>query len=631
MTSPFERALALCHEHLAAAREQAAALGLADDFAPVLADVRRTEFRVSVLGRFKQGKSTVLNAMLGAELLPTDALPCTSTLIEVHRAEEPYFAERRGTTETRRTRGEFTSAVGGAAEKRGAQGAGWRVGVVSDALPDGLVLVDTPGTDEDEERHAAAVSELRRTDAAIFVLSARQAAGLGEVSDLRELCERIPIVIVLVNQMDLLPTPQRERVLQFIRGRLCEAGVAPERVLPFSGLGALRGDRDAQAWLSDARRLLSDVLTHNTAGSRLLALQSTLACFFEQLDPRIDAAVNVREEASVAAARTHDSAAQSARQLAAQLTLIETTCERIGTRTARAAADALETVWPVVLALLHRRRTRWVADASPVFSPLRFAEEVASCARADLLLLVEPAVSQSVQPVISRGLEQTRSAIEPDVPELLSLMGRVSPGMSADQHLFDEMFRDALGAILAAVEGGANAARKDAATAAITASVGRAITQVVASLVAMYAMGLVALPILIAAVVGAAAVSAFMGRDWLVTRARDQIANIMVEKLGDSDVVARIAASVRRSTRDVFIGLGKAIRRSVRAKLDAAEGEARQQATHASARQADLLAAVTAAKAAREALRSVQRTLDAERERLAQARQLAASDTSTTT
>src|SRR5262249_9811065 len=59
-------------------------------------------FKVIVLGRFKNGKSTVMNALLGklthpvSDLppgkgpMPTDDLPCTATLASIRYSEKPY-------------------------------------------------------------------------------------------------------------------------------------------------------------------------------------------------------------------------------------------------------------------------------------------------------------------------------------------------------------------------------------------------------------------------------------------------------------------------------------------------------------------------------------------------------------
>ena len=36
-------------------------------------------FKVGIMGEFKRGKSTVINALLGKKIVPADVLPCTAT------------------------------------------------------------------------------------------------------------------------------------------------------------------------------------------------------------------------------------------------------------------------------------------------------------------------------------------------------------------------------------------------------------------------------------------------------------------------------------------------------------------------------------------------------------------------
>src|SRR5205809_637688 len=46
----------------------------------VLARMRDHRFTVAVVGEFKTGKSTFVNALLGVDVVPTDVLPATATL-----------------------------------------------------------------------------------------------------------------------------------------------------------------------------------------------------------------------------------------------------------------------------------------------------------------------------------------------------------------------------------------------------------------------------------------------------------------------------------------------------------------------------------------------------------------------
>ena len=50
--------------------------------------VSNTSFKIQIAGTFKNGKSTFINALLGEEILPAYALPCTAVINEVKYGDE---------------------------------------------------------------------------------------------------------------------------------------------------------------------------------------------------------------------------------------------------------------------------------------------------------------------------------------------------------------------------------------------------------------------------------------------------------------------------------------------------------------------------------------------------------------
>ena len=60
--------------------------------------LNRDSFKVLVIGEFKRGKSTVINALLGEEVLPAFATPCTAVINEIKYGEEKrailHFADK---------------------------------------------------------------------------------------------------------------------------------------------------------------------------------------------------------------------------------------------------------------------------------------------------------------------------------------------------------------------------------------------------------------------------------------------------------------------------------------------------------------------------------------------------------
>ena len=61
--------------------------GMLDNVRKLSDRVASDHFKVMILGEFKRGKSTFINAMLGAEILPAFATPCTAVINEVKWGE----------------------------------------------------------------------------------------------------------------------------------------------------------------------------------------------------------------------------------------------------------------------------------------------------------------------------------------------------------------------------------------------------------------------------------------------------------------------------------------------------------------------------------------------------------------
>lgn len=53
-------------------------------------NIRQDRYKILVLGEFKRGKSTLVNALLGRSILPMDVLPETATLNEIVYSEKPF-------------------------------------------------------------------------------------------------------------------------------------------------------------------------------------------------------------------------------------------------------------------------------------------------------------------------------------------------------------------------------------------------------------------------------------------------------------------------------------------------------------------------------------------------------------
>ena len=196
-------------------------------------------FQIIVAGRFKNGKSTLLNALLGRttrpvpELgvgrgpMPVGELPCTATLTSIRYAERPAVRawgfdgtceewslekyQREGTVrqsehETRaffRTVREFEMAF------------------PAELCQSGVTLIDSPGTDDIPERTEVTRQAIGRCDAAIVVYRSDILAGEDERKFVREtLTGSGTRLFTVINMQD--GRAADERFKGFVRQRLME-------------------------------------------------------------------------------------------------------------------------------------------------------------------------------------------------------------------------------------------------------------------------------------------------------------------------------------------------------------------------------------------------------------------------
>lgn len=183
------------------------------------------EFRLSVIGEFKRGKSTLINALLERDLLPTGVLPVTAVPIEIAAGTDSVVIEHFDGAEVAVRMSQLTDYVTEAANPRNTKGVRRaRVRLAADLLADGAVLVDTPGLGSVHTHNSAAAEEaIEDTDGAVLVLSAEAPLAERERALLHRLAEHAVRTFVVVNRIDSLADDAVEEVAAFVDAEVGEA------------------------------------------------------------------------------------------------------------------------------------------------------------------------------------------------------------------------------------------------------------------------------------------------------------------------------------------------------------------------------------------------------------------------
>jgi predicted GTPase len=222
--------------------------GLADGERRALAlrDELDRPLLLAILGEFNAGKSTLVNAFLGADVAPTGILPTTATLNVLRGGAERRVRVVRKDGTTREGDHDAVRALLADAEAEGAV-----VDRVEITLPSELLervwILDTPGSNAPNPEHEALAQEaLRRADVALWIFDAGQAGKATEGRILASIRESKREVIAALNKVDRLKPDELETIERALMDAMPELGGAPTPLSARAALKArLAGDDEA--------------------------------------------------------------------------------------------------------------------------------------------------------------------------------------------------------------------------------------------------------------------------------------------------------------------------------------------------------------------------------------------------
>lgn len=180
----------------------------------LLEKLRSGTFELVVLGAFKRGKSTFINALVGEEVLPSAVVPVTSVVTTLRYGEPPGAQVRFEDGHVEAI--DLGALVEFVAESRNPENRK-HVAEVTIVHPAAILrhrarLIDTPGIGSIYGHQTRVAHEvLPRADAAVFLLSADPPISDEELAFVREVRPFAPKLFFVLNKIDRLsPAEQRE-------------------------------------------------------------------------------------------------------------------------------------------------------------------------------------------------------------------------------------------------------------------------------------------------------------------------------------------------------------------------------------------------------------------------------------
>ncbi|WP_022835179.1 beta-alanine-activating enzyme beta-propeller domain-containing protein [Salisaeta longa] len=201
--------------------------------------------RLAVFGEFSAGKTTVLNALIGEEILSVAVDPTTAVPTRIRFGREfnifidrtggeqlvlfeddpPFwtrFVGRRDTLNTlQKQKGTIQDFLRMWTKEGERANEVERViiEIPLDWLKQGIELVDTPGVNNEFTRHQGFTEQEARTaDIALLLMDARQGGGKRtEFEFMNEVQKQVQRCIVAPNKMDLVEADEREEFIEYIQ------------------------------------------------------------------------------------------------------------------------------------------------------------------------------------------------------------------------------------------------------------------------------------------------------------------------------------------------------------------------------------------------------------------------------
>ncbi|HTU47464.1 MAG TPA: dynamin family protein [Bryobacteraceae bacterium] len=209
----------------------------------ILADLAEDAFRLAVVGKYNRGKSSLMNAMLGHQWLPTGILPLTSVITTVrYGSTERVLIKTAGSTLPHEISlheiAEFVTEQHNPGNTKRIELA--EIQLPSDLLRYGFLFIDTPGLGSGISANTEATRRfLPEVDAAVVVLSFESPLDQSDIDLLLILRQLRRKLFIVLNKEDLVSTNERKTITSFVREKLKEELQEEPLLFPLSARDGL--------------------------------------------------------------------------------------------------------------------------------------------------------------------------------------------------------------------------------------------------------------------------------------------------------------------------------------------------------------------------------------------------------
>ncbi len=188
--------------------------------------LKKNEFQLVVLGQFKRGKTTLINALLGKNVLPTAIVPLTSIITILKYGEKVnltvVFLDGRKEEITFSKLSDYITEVKNPKNVKHVEQV--IIDYPSSYLKNGIQIIDTPGVGSVYKHNTDVAYEfVPKADAGIFVLTADPPISETEIKFLVSIKDYLGKIIFIQNKIDQISENDRQESLDFTKKVIKEA------------------------------------------------------------------------------------------------------------------------------------------------------------------------------------------------------------------------------------------------------------------------------------------------------------------------------------------------------------------------------------------------------------------------
>ncbi|MBI2471650.1 MAG: dynamin family protein [Planctomycetes bacterium] len=229
-------------------------------------------FNLVILGQFKRGKTTLINSLIGKEILPSSVVPLTSVVTILKHSDEitcNIFMQDGSEKNVRLEElADYITERGNPKNIRSVRCA--RIEYPSPFLEKGMLLVDTPGVGSTFLHNTETTYEfLDHLDAALFLMSADVPISQVEKELLDTIKGSTQKIFFVLNKIDNLTPREIEEISAFNKLVLEEMGFTVQEIWPISAREALK----AKVINNEVQLSQSGLLNLEDALNRFLSLE----------------------------------------------------------------------------------------------------------------------------------------------------------------------------------------------------------------------------------------------------------------------------------------------------------------------------------------------------------------------